>query len=135
MLFCGYSKLCNISICFAYVSTLFVYRFIYVSCYVLLNYATFCNVLRKAKKADAHSLTGNEPAKSGRRDSNPRRPAWEAGILPLNYARDSTELVEVKKLRQHIDSTKFTSALSNAIFVLIAGADGIFPAEPAFQLI
>ena len=25
--------------------------------------------------------------KSGRRDSNPRRPAWEADILPLNYAR------------------------------------------------
>jgi hypothetical protein len=24
---------------------------------------------------------------SGRRDSNPRRPAWEAGILPLNYSR------------------------------------------------
>src|ERR1039458_2313676 len=23
----------------------------------------------------------------GRRDSNPRRPAWEAGILPLNYSR------------------------------------------------
>jgi hypothetical protein len=26
--------------------------------------------------------------KSGRRDSNPRRPAWEAGILPLNYSRN-----------------------------------------------
>ena len=26
-------------------------------------------------------------SQSGRRDSNPRRPAWEAGILPLNYAR------------------------------------------------
>jgi hypothetical protein len=25
--------------------------------------------------------------KSGRRGSNPRRPAWEAGILPLNYSR------------------------------------------------
>src|SRR5438034_9871575 len=25
---------------------------------------------------------------SGRRDSNPRRPAWEAGILPLNYSRN-----------------------------------------------
>ena len=25
---------------------------------------------------------------SGRRDSNPRRPAWEAGILPLNYSRE-----------------------------------------------
>lgn len=24
---------------------------------------------------------------SGRWDSNPRRPAWEADILPLNYAR------------------------------------------------
>ena len=27
---------------------------------------------------------------SGRRDSNPRRPAWEADILPLNYSRQST---------------------------------------------
>ena len=26
---------------------------------------------------------------SGRRGSNPRRPAWEAGILPLNYSRPS----------------------------------------------
>src|SRR5271166_6911042 len=26
---------------------------------------------------------------SGRRDSNPRRPAWEAGILPLNYSRSA----------------------------------------------
>jgi hypothetical protein len=25
--------------------------------------------------------------KSGRADSNRRRPAWEADILPLNYAR------------------------------------------------
>ncbi len=24
---------------------------------------------------------------SGRRESNPRRPAWEADILPLNYSR------------------------------------------------
>ena len=30
---------------------------------------------------------------SGRRDSNPRRPAWEAGILPLNYSRPSAYLV------------------------------------------
>src|SRR5512143_3205653 len=27
---------------------------------------------------------------SGRWDSNPRRPAWEAGILPLNYAREDS---------------------------------------------
>jgi hypothetical protein len=28
---------------------------------------------------------------SGRPDSNRRRPAWEAGILPLNYARGTVE--------------------------------------------
>ena len=32
---------------------------------------------------------GEELPESGRPDSNRRRPAWEAGILPLNYARDS----------------------------------------------
>jgi hypothetical protein len=30
--------------------------------------------------------------KSGRRGSNPRRPAWEAGILPLNYSRTIIQL-------------------------------------------
>jgi integrase len=30
---------------------------------------------------------GNRENWSGRRGSNPRRPAWEAGILPLNYSR------------------------------------------------
>jgi hypothetical protein len=33
------------------------------------------------------ATSGMGVQKSGRRDSNPRRPAWEAGILPLNYAR------------------------------------------------
>ncbi len=32
---------------------------------------------------------GEELPESGRPDSNRRRPAWEAGILPLNYARGS----------------------------------------------
>jgi hypothetical protein len=30
---------------------------------------------------------------SGGRDSNPRRPAWEAGILPLNYSRSVAILI------------------------------------------
>jgi hypothetical protein len=34
---------------------------------------------------------GQEFPESGRPDSNRRRPAWEAGILPLNYARESGE--------------------------------------------
>ncbi len=44
--------------------------------------------------------------KSGRADSNRRRPAWEAGILPLNYAR--------KKFPEHLlyssygDTVNFT---------------------------
>ena len=36
--------------------------------------------------------------KSGRRDSNPRRPAWEAGILPLNYARKLLACKELRKI-------------------------------------
>jgi hypothetical protein len=34
---------------------------------------------------------------SGRRGSNPRRPAWEAGILPLNYSR-LTNLLPILEL-------------------------------------
>jgi hypothetical protein len=33
-------------------------------------------------------LPGQKLPESGRPDSNRRRPAWEAGILPLNYARE-----------------------------------------------
>src|SRR3977135_4359703 len=33
---------------------------------------------------------------SGRRGSNPRRPAWEAGILPLNYSRSGDFLILTK---------------------------------------
>ncbi len=32
---------------------------------------------------------GQKLPESGRPDSNRRRPAWEAGILPLNYAREA----------------------------------------------
>jgi hypothetical protein len=36
-----------------------------------------------------HPIKGE--GESGRPDLNRRRPAWEAGILPLNYARPRTE--------------------------------------------
>src|SRR6266700_1014090 len=32
---------------------------------------------------------------SGRRGSNPRRPAWEAGILPLNYSRPPSQVLVI----------------------------------------
>ena len=37
---------------------------------------------------------------SGRRDSNPPRPAWEAGILPLNYSRSN----RIGEIRSQEDS-------------------------------
>ena len=40
--------------------------------------------------------THRQKMKSGRADSNRRRPAWEAGILPLNYARN---YLRIKKLQ------------------------------------
>ncbi len=43
---------------------------------------------------DAAEVTsGEEFPESGRPDSNRRRPAWEAGILPLNYARGRPEIL------------------------------------------
>ena len=43
-----------------------------------------------AKNPDSTEvLPGEKLPESGRPDSNRRRPAWEAGILPLNYARGS----------------------------------------------
>jgi hypothetical protein len=51
------------------------------------------NVTADGTIADAKNLDSTEVLpgeglpESGRPDSNRRRPAWEAGILPLNYAR------------------------------------------------
>ena len=38
---------------------------------------------------------------SGRRDSNPRRPAWEAGILPLNYSRTGVNSSHSTSIRRN----------------------------------
>ncbi len=48
--------------------------------------------------------------KSGRRDSNPRHSAWEADILPLNYARKKAHIFFSNK------SIRFTSFLSIHLF-------------------
>ena len=50
---------------------------------------------------------------SGRRGSNPRRPAWEAGILPLNYSRTSANLlVSSFEMRSGIARSSLWSLLS-----------------------
>ena len=36
---------------------------------------------------------------SGRSDSNRRRPAWEAGILPLNYARNILLIKDLQEFK------------------------------------
>ncbi len=38
------------------------------------------------------------PAWSGRRDSNPRHPAWKAGTLPLSYSRSHTNYPPISNL-------------------------------------
>src|SRR6266508_479813 len=53
---------------------------------------------------------------SGRPDSNRRRPAWEAGILPLNYSRlrlFSTTWLKVKDLTARPASLSSLSRPSN----------------------
>src|SRR5207247_9364304 len=41
---------------------------------------------------------------SGRPDSNRRRPAWEAGILPLNYGRPAPPILRIVERRRYCDS-------------------------------
>jgi hypothetical protein len=36
---------------------------------------------------------GNQIWWSGRRDSNPRHPAWRAGTLPLSYSRETESIL------------------------------------------
>jgi len=45
--------------------------------------------LETISPAGPEATAGEGVPESGRPDSNRRRPAWEAGILPLNYARGS----------------------------------------------
>src|SRR3989441_4548726 len=48
------------------------------------------NLLKTRRPASSIACRPSGPLQSGRPDSNRRRPAWEAGILPLNYARGVT---------------------------------------------
>src|SRR5262249_13331990 len=49
------------------------------------------------KKEGYERMSRNPPSElwSGRPDSNRRRPAWEAGILPLNYGRPATPILQL----------------------------------------
>src|SRR2546422_10969712 len=40
---------------------------------------------------------------SGRPDSNRRRPAWEAGILPLNYGRPARSILLLERHGERLD--------------------------------
>jgi hypothetical protein len=37
---------------------------------------------------------------SGRRDSNPRPPPWQGGVLPLNYFRMNVKILKISILRK-----------------------------------
>ena len=50
---------------------------------------------------------------SGRRDSNPRRPAWEAGILPLNYSRIGPNIAPCASIRKSDESGSRRCKYSN----------------------
>src|SRR5919109_5647480 len=68
---------------------------------------------------------------SGRRDSNPPRPAWEAGILPLNYSRSNrkgkqifwADIVTICRLRQCVKLKVYGGALATD-FVGLEGHRG-----------
>src|ERR1035438_3452362 len=58
---------------------------------------------------------------SGRPDSNRRRPAWEAGILPLNYSRSPIR----SKYRRFIGFTATANLARLRIQILPTGSHGL----------
>jgi hypothetical protein len=66
----------------------------------------FTNRIRKKKEVlDATSLL-SRTFKSGRRGSNPRRPAWEASTLPLSYSRNLEASYTVVRKRRLQDQSR-----------------------------
>ena len=57
---------------------------------------------------------------SGRPDSNRRRPAWEAGILPLNYSRAFFQIIDLayfRELRQTAGVSKVSEIAKSTSYV------------------
>ncbi len=50
------------------------------------------------EQADVFHAHPQRVKESGRPDSNRRRPAWEAGILPLNYARVTSKITNLQRV-------------------------------------
>ena len=71
---------------------------------------------------------------SERRDSNPRPPPWQGGVLPLNYVRISIQ----KKCRLHDLNTRpsdyksdaLPTELSRLIYYILMRVKGLEPPRP-----
>lgn len=85
-------------------------------------------------KSCASASSATPASLSERRDSNPRPPPWQGGVLPLNYVRIDL-LVILKKCRLHDLNTRpsdyksdaLPTELSRLIIILLCGLRDLNP--------
>jgi hypothetical protein len=70
-------------------------------------------MMRQYEEREAPTMTPSVVERwSGRRGSNPRHPAWEAGVLPLNYSRSGcVNQVSLSSLAYHRSRVPTTGRL------------------------
>ena len=85
-------------------------------------------------KSCASASSATPASLSERRDSNPRPPPWQGGVLPLNYVRIDL-LFYIKKCRLHDLNTRpsdyksdaLPTELSRLIIILLCGLRDLNP--------
>ena len=85
-------------------------------------------------KSCASASSATPASSSERRDSNPRPPPWQGGVLPLNYVRIDF-LFYIKKCRLHDLNTRpsdyksdaLPTELSRLIIILLCGLRDLNP--------
>ena len=64
---------------------------------------------------------------SERRDSNPRPPPWQGGVLPLNYVRILCRLHDLNTRPSDYKSDALPTELSRLIIILLCGLRDLNP--------
>ena len=78
-------------------------------------------------KSCASASSATPASSSERRDSNPRPPPWQGGVLPLNYVRILCRLHDLNTRPSDYKSDALPTELSRLIIILLCGLRDLNP--------
>ena len=78
-------------------------------------------------KSCASASSATPASLSERRDSNPRPPPWQGGVLPLNYVRILCRLHDLNTRPSDYKSDALPTELSRLIIILLCGLRDLNP--------